>query len=244
MANESGISQKAHNDLVLSFLAVRRAIGALGFFLPLALLAYGLWVGKLLPSISSAYYTPMREVFVGALMAQAVFLWSYEGFRPDAGDLVTDKGTARVAAVAIALVALAPTSPDEKASDVPAKPVCTVLQCLLNRSGMDWSSLVHLVAAAVFFGALAVYCLVLFTKGAVDGAEKDASNRIYRLCGWIIIVSMGLLGLLFATGLDDRWRGLRPVFWLETIATFAFATSWMVKGDAMRPLVRGVAALR
>lgn len=239
MANESGISQKAHNDLVLSFLAVRRAIGALGFFLPLALLAYGLWVGKLLPSISSAYYTPMREVFVGALMAQAVFLWSYEGFRPDAGDLVTDKGTARVAAVAIALVALAPTCKD--GCVLPAGSTCTLLQCVLKPS---LSSLVHLVAAAVFFGALAVYCLVLFTKGTVDGPEKRASNRIYRICGWTILVSIGLVGVLFATGWDTRLEGWRPVFWLETAATFAFATSWMVKGDALRPLVRGVAALR
>lgn len=241
MANESGISQKAHNDLVLSFLAVRRAIGSLGFFLPLALLAYGLIRGDLLPSISSAYYSPMREVFVGTLIAQAVFLWSYEGFRPDAGDWVTDKGTARVAAVAIALVALAPTGPDEKPLEAPVDPVCTLLQCVL---GPGASSLVHLGAAAVFFGALAVYCLVLFTKGTVDGAEKDASNRIYRVCGWIIIASIGLIGLLFATGLDNRLDALHPVFWLETVATFAFATSWMVKGDALRPLVRGVAALR
>lgn len=244
MADESGISQKAHNDLVLSFLAVRRAIGALGFFLPIALLAYGLYDGELMTSISAAYHSPMREVFVGTLIAQAVFLWSYEGFRPDAGDWITDKGTARVAAVAVALVALVPSSPDEKASDVPADPLCTVLECLLNQGERDWSSLVHLGAAAVFFGALAVYCLVLFTKGAVDGPEKDASNRIYRLCGWTIIASIGLVGVLFATGLDDSLKPLRPIFWLETIATFAFATSWMVKGDAMQPLVRGVAALR
>ncbi|VDS07351.1 hypothetical protein PARHAE_00527 [Paracoccus haematequi] len=244
MADESGISQKAHNDLVLSFLAVRRAIGALGFFLPVALLAYGMWKGDLLTSISAAYHSPMREVFVGTLIAQAVFLWSYEGFRPNAGDLVTDKGTARVAAVAVALVALVPTSPDDKAPEMPVDPLCTLLECLLNQGERDWSSLVHLGAAAVFFGALAVYCLVLFTKGAVDGPEKHASNRIYRLCGWTIIASIGLVGVLFATGLDDRLEALRPVFWLETIATFAFATSWMVKGDALRPLVRGVAALR
>lgn len=244
MADDRGMSQKAHNDLVLSFLAVRRAIGALGFFLPLALLAYGLLDGRLLTSISAAYYSPMRDIFVGTLIAQAVFLWSYEGFRPDAGDRITDKGTARVAAVAIALVALVPTSPDEKAPEIPDDPLCTVLECLLNQGERDWSSLVHLGAAAVFFAALAVYCLVLFTKGAVDGAEKDASNRIYRLCGWTIIASIGLVGLLFVTGLDDRLAALRPVFWLETAATFAFATSWMVKGDALRPLVRGVAALR
>ena len=241
MADERGIWQKSHNDLVLSFLAVRRAIGALGFFLPLALLAYGLSTGDLLPSISSAYYSPMREVFVGCLMAQAVFLWSYEGFRPDAGDLVSDKATARVAAVAIALVALAPTHPGDKAGEAPAGLSCTLLQCLL---GPDVSSTVHLASAAVFFGALAVYCLVLFTKGAVDGVEKDASNRIYRVCGWTILGVIGVLGVLFATGLDDRLSWWRPVFWLETVATLAFATSWMVKGDALRPLVRGVAAMR
>lgn len=241
MRDRRGMSQKAHNDLVLSFLAVRRAIGGLGFFLPLALLGYGLLTGNPLPSISSAYYSPMREIFVGTLIAQAVFLWSYEGFRPDADDLITDKGTARVAAIAVALVALVPTAPGQA---LPEGQACTLLQCLADGLAPGLSSAIHLGAAAVFFGALAVYCLVLFTKGRVDGPEKDASNRIYRLCGWTIIASMGLIGLIAATGLGDRLAGLRPVFWLETVATFAFATSWMVKGDAMRPLVRGVAALR
>ena len=240
MADRHGISQKAHNELVLSFLAVRRAIGALGFFLPLALLAYGLGRGEMLSSLSASYYSPMREVFVGTLIAQAVFLWSYEGFRPDAGDLISDKMTARVAAVAIALVALVPTCPGGGICEVPPE-TCTLLQCALKPPLSAW---VHLVAAAVFFGALAVYCLVLFTKGVVDGPEKEASNRIYRICGWTIIVSIGLVGLLFAAGLDDPVQGLNPVFWLETVATFAFATSWMVKGDALRPLVQTVAAMR
>ena len=69
-------------------------------------------------------------------------------------------------------------------------------------------------------------CLVLFVRGTVDGPEKAASNRIYRICGWTIIVSIGLIGLLFATGLDDTLARLRPVFWLETAATSPLATSW------------------
>ena len=104
MTRDNGISQKIHNELVLSFLAVRRAIGGLGFFLPVALLAYGVLGGGLLPSLSAAYYSPMREVFVGTLIAQAVFLWSYEGFRPDRGDILSDTATARVAAAAVARV--------------------------------------------------------------------------------------------------------------------------------------------
>ena len=55
MDDDGGV-QKVRNELVLSFLAVRRAIGALGFFLPLALIAYAmLWPEPLRTSIS-AYY--------------------------------------------------------------------------------------------------------------------------------------------------------------------------------------------
>lgn len=242
MTDDRGIRQKAQNDLVLSFLAVRRAIGALGFFLPLILLAYGLWAPEgVLRSMSVAHYTPMRDVFVGTLCAQAVFLWAYEGFRPNAGEIISDKATARVAAISAALIALVPTSPDgitapDYGFDLARD--CTLLQCWL---GVELADRAHLVAAAVYFAALAVYCLVLFRRGEVDSAEKRASNRIHAICGWLIVVSIGAIGVLFATGWDAWLLPLRPVFWLEFVATFAFATSWMVKGDALRPLVRGMA---
>lgn len=244
MSDVSGASQKAHNDLVLSFLAVRRAIGGLGYFLPVALLIHGLFApGGISGSLSLSYYTPMREIFVGTLCAQAVFLWSYEGFRPGKGEAISDKLTARVASVAVLLVALCPTSLTDKAPDpmasgqvaAAAAGDCTLLQCVL---GEGLASILHVIAAGVFFAALAVYCLVLFVRGKVDGPEKAASNRIYRICGWTIVVSIGLIGLLFLTELDEALAGLRPVFWLEGVATFAFATSWSVKGDALRPLVR------
>lgn len=245
MKDDRGIRQKAENDLVLSFLAVRRAIGVLGFFLPLALLAYGLLSADgIMRSMSVAHYTPMRDLFVGTLCAQAVFLWSYEGFRPNQGEIISDRATARVAAIAAALIALAPTSPEgitPPGYGFDPSRDCTLLQCHL---GVDLADRVHLVAAAIYFAALAVYCLVLFRRGEVDSAEKRASNRIYAVCGWLIVVSIGAIGVLFATGWDAALVALRPVFWLEVVATFAFATSWMVKGDAMRPLVRGVARAR
>lgn len=246
MKDPQGIVQKAENDLVLSFLSVRRAIGALGFFLPTALLIYGLFSADgILRSISAAYYSPMREIFVGSLIAQAVFLWSYEGFRRNAGEIVSDKVTARLAAISAALIALAPTSPKDllPPTAAPFDPAqdCTLLQCSL---GVALTDKLHLVAAAVYFTALAVYCLVLFRRGRVDSDEKLASNRIYRFCGWTIVVTIGLVGVLFLTGLDETLAILRPIFWLELIATFAFATGWMVKGDALRPLVRTIAASR
>ncbi|MGR3556784.1 MAG: hypothetical protein ACU0BZ_14790 [Paracoccus sp. (in: a-proteobacteria)] len=242
MGDKQGIIQKAENDLVLSFLAVRRAIGLLGFFLPVVLILWGLAApAGLFRSISAAYYSPMREIFVGTLIAQAVFLWSYEGYRPRGSEIVSDKATARVAAISAALIALAPTSPQGLGIAPDSLPDCTLLQC---RLGVGLTGGIHLVAAALYFAALAVTCLVLFRRGAADSMEKRASNRIYLICGWLIVIGIGLIGVLFATGWDARLAALRPVFWLETLATFAFATSWLVKGDALRPLVRGVAALR
>lgn len=236
--------QMAQNDLVLSFLSVRRAIGALGFFLPVALALFGIASGRLLESMSAYFYSPMREVFVGALCAQAVFLWSYEGYRePDR--LITDKLVARIASVAAALVALAPTSPPTTLASgspdaIAATQGCTLLQCLLTN---DPTSVLHAVAVVVFFGALAVYCLVLFQRGQDDNGERHAAYMIYRLCGWTIIASIASIGLMMLTGLDDTLAGLRPVFWLELLACFAFATSWAIKGRAMRPVLRAMAAM-
>lgn len=242
MSDDQGIIQKAGNDLVLSFLSIRRAIGLLGFFLPLALLVWGVFAPDgIFRSISAAYYSPMREVFVGTLIAQAVFLWSYEGYRPRGAEIISDKGTARVAAVAAALIALAPTDPQGLGLAVVFDPAqdCTLLQCGL---GVARTGTLHLIAATAYFGALAVYCLVLFRRGARDNVEKRASNHIYRICGWLIVASIAAIGAMFATGWDMRLASLRPIFWLEVVATFAFATSWLVKGDALRPLVRGVVA--
>lgn len=232
---ESGAQQKTHNDLVLSFLSVRRAIGVLGYFLPLVLAAYGLLTGGILPSMSAYFYSPMREVFVGTLCAQAVFLWSYEGYR-EPGRMLTDRFVARIAAIAAALIALAPTSPQAKADPATALDYpCTLLQCILHDGP---SSVLHILAVVTFFGALTVYCFVLFMRGGDDTPRKRAARRIYRLCGWLIVISIAAIGLLSLTGLGDTLAALHPVFWLELVACFAFATSWLVKGDALIPVVR------
>ena len=229
-----GRVERAENDLVLSFLRVRRAIGLLGYFLPPALLAYSLiWGDGLLPSISAYYYSPMREVFVGTLSAIAVFLWSYEGYRPRPGEWLSDLMAGRAASLGALAVALIPTAPGQPVA-------CTLSQCVL---GFSAASTLHWLGAALFFGALALFCLVLFVRGAHPDPEKTASNRIYRACGWIILAALALIGLILLSPepVKTQLTPLRPVFWLETIATFAFATSWMVKGDAMKPVVRALA---
>lgn len=229
-----GRMERSDNDLVLSFLRVRRAIGILGYFLPTALLIYSfVFRHPLLPSISAYYYSPMREIVVGTLCATAVFLWSYEGYRPRPGEWLSDLAAARAASLGALGVALVPTAPGQPVT-------CTLSQCVL---GFPLAGVLHWLGAGLFFGALALFCLVLFVRGAHPDAEKAASNSIYRACGWIILAAIGLIALigLSPPAVRAQLMPLRPVFWLESIATFAFATSWMVKGDAMQPMVRAIA---
>lgn len=229
--------KKARNDLVLSFLAVRRAIGCLGFVMPLTLIIYGLAsTSGLQNSISAYYYTPMREIFVGIFCAQAVFLWSYEGYRPETPGIITDRNVARVAALGSLGVALAPMARKENLLESAGQlPGCTLTQCLL---GSQVTSVIHYVSAIIFLSALAVFSLVLFVKGGSDTAEKRARQHIYRICGWVIVGTMVMIALLVLSGLDDIFVTLKPVFWLEAIASFAFAVSWSVKGRSLQLLVR------
>ncbi|MDT8911817.1 DUF998 domain-containing protein [Amycolatopsis sp. PS_44_ISF1] len=200
------------NALVRSYLFLRRGIGVLGFALPILMIAGKevLQGGGLLGSLSGYYYSDMRNVFVGILCAMGVFLISYRGYGR------VDDVAADIAAVAGIGVALFPTSP--------ASPTGTE-----HAIGVA-----HLVFAAVFFLTLAFFCLFLFTKsdGAVLTPRKKARNALYRACGVVMLVSLALIvvvGFFF----DDATASLHPTVWLESLAIFAFALAWLVKGETL-----------
>lgn len=93
-------------NLVVDYLTLRRAVGLLGLALPLLLLA----IAGPQESLSAYYHSPARllgvvsarDVFVVVLALVAALLAVYRGY--DRGDRVC----ARVAAAALALVALVP----------------------------------------------------------------------------------------------------------------------------------------
>lgn len=195
----------------MSVLGVRRAIGIIGIALPFVL-ALGAWlidgVG-LQSSISAYYYTVMRNVFVGSLCAQGVFLVSYRYRRQDAV-------VSTLAGILIIAVALLPTSPADPTPE----------QATLG--------LVHLLCAGGFYLLLAYFCLVLFTRtgpGGVPTTRKLARNRVYRICGVGVLIGVagaGLAGL--AGGQLDQWHA---VFWFEALAGVAFGTAWLIKGETL-----------
>lgn len=217
---------------VISYLALRKAVGVIGIVLPIALFVGRLFVDWvcvmhfgcvepsdkvfILSSISAYYWSSVGGVLVGSLCAIGVFLLSYRGkIREDdiAGDL------ACVFAVGVALF---PTTADGSERTV--------------------IGILHYLFAAGLFGTLAYFCLVLFQKDDIGPTDdlKPVRNNVYYACGLIIvgcIVAIGVIALLAKIGypLPDY---LTPVFWLEAIAIWFFGWSWFVKGKGLGILRR------
>lgn len=206
---------KNENALVFSYLVLRKAIGYLGTLLPV-LLAIGavlLFRTGLQSSVSSYYYTGMRDVFVGTLFAIGFFLFSYKGYgRPD--NLAGNVGW--VSAVGAALF---PTAPDEAES-------------------LGFSGIAHFVFAAVFLLTLIYFSLFLFTKTDPDKPptrRKLQRNMVYKVSGYVMSLCIVLIVVYFL--LPDQTAAplerLHPVFWLEAVAVVAFGISWLTKGEAI-----------
>lgn len=197
---------------VISVLGVRRAIGIIGIALPFVLAIGALLIAGvgLQGSISAYYYTVMRDVFVGSLCAQGVFLVAYQYRRHDA----VISTAAGVLVIAVALLPTAPAGPS------PTQAVIGVL---------------HLLCAGGFYLLLAYFCFFLFTRTHTDGTpptpRKILRNRVYRICGAGVLVGVAGAGL---GGLGGGSAGLwQPVFWFETLAGIAFGTAWLIKGETL-----------
>jgi hypothetical protein len=207
--------QRSSQDLVFSYLQLRKAVGIIGCALPFVLV-----IGKILlqgcgiqPSISAYYYTDMRGVFVGSLCAIGMFLMSCKGYDP------RDQ-RAGVAACAFAIgVALFPTTP---LTDATPQEV--------------WIGGVHLTFAALLFLTLAYFSLFLFTEtnpSRTPTAQKLRRNKVYRTCGGIILACILLMFVLKLTSLENALKSLEPVFWLESTAVTSFGFSWLTNGETI-----------
>ncbi|MBN1952808.1 MAG: hypothetical protein JW801_16515 [Bacteroidales bacterium] len=200
------------SDYAISYLKMRKAIGFLGLALPLILIAGSFVPGgikTIQPSISEYYDTYMRDIFVGILCAVALFLFSYRGFN------VMDNAAANFAAFFALGVAFFPTSSEK-----------------------EFVHYIHLISAALFFITLSLISIFLFTlttKGGKAAGNKLIRNRIYRSCGYIMFGSI-LIMFVYVMFLEEhlvQLENYKPIFVLESIALFAFGTSWLIKGRTL-----------
>ena len=193
-------------SMVISYLALRRAVGILGVAFPFILVIGYLIAGGhgIRYSISSYYHTPVGDIFVGVLCAVALFLFSYTGY--DKRDNITGD----LAGIFALGVAFFPTAD-------------------------DLAGIIHLISASLFFLLLAYYSIFLFTKGSDHPTPaKKKRNRLYRICGYVIVACI-LLALLYSIlpTLQSSLSNLRPIFWLETVMLWAFGLSWLTKGKVL-----------
>ncbi len=195
------------DNVIVSYVTLRRVVGVLGMGLPLVVALWGFALRSppsLQDSISAYYDLRTRDAFVGILFTIAWFLLTYRGHERK------DDVAGNFACVFALGVALFPTSgtPGEKA--------------------------VHFTAATGLFLVLAYFSLFLFTKsGPTQTPQKVVRNRLYRTCGWIMLACIALIALYNAFGKGTPIATWKPVFWLESLALWAFGISWLVKGETI-----------
>lgn len=194
-----------------SYLALRKAVGWIGILLPFCLITGMLLIFKgeiIQKSISLYYYTGMRDFFVGAICAIALFLLFYKGY-----DRVDNRAGNLAGFFAIG-IALFPTT---------------------ESGPLNWVGIVHLICASAFFIIIAGFSLFLFTrKGSLPTARKLKRNKIYIACGLIIITCL-LSIMVFFIFIEKNKPDSSYVFWAETLALIAFGISWLTKGGTLYP---------
>jgi hypothetical protein len=190
------------NELVISYLLLRTIVGWIGMLLPFVLLIGNAAMSASRPdSMSGYYYTPMRNIFVGALCALGVFLIAYDGYDG------MDKWITNVAGFCAIGVAFCPTKPSGHMS---------ATQSLVG----DF----HVVFAVCTFTALGLMALQ-FAKGQQPRIETAA----YHVCGVVIFgcVLLAVASNFLPSPVNANWPVL---FILEATAVVAFGVSWFVKG--------------
>ena len=208
-------------SLVISYLTLRRLIGYVGIIVPFVV-RFGArwWQG--IPSnesISAYYYTDMRDVFTGTLVVIGALLLCYRG--PGRRDNIVTN----IAGLASVGIALLPMDPAYHSVITTQFPEMLSNKCYINHGPLGY----HVYAVSTFFilASYLVYFRFPLPSSPVITKQKPQRNRIYRICGVVMVVS-----LLAIVGLKLNEKK-NSIFWPETTAVVAFGVAWLTKGQAI-----------
>lgn len=200
----------------------RRALGILGMLLPLLDVGFGYFFCKyvmkleieplLFDSISASHYASSSLLFEGTVFAVGCFLICYRGYD------VVDYWITTLAGIMALILTLFPTS-------------VSFYPNAFNFCGIDSSitKWIHNISAITFFFCLAFMEIFQFTKTSGNITdEKKKRNRLYRICGIIMLAAIfvgGALSFLFKLPYTT-YIG-------EGIGLEAFGIAWLVKGETL-----------
>ena len=117
IASKNGTASNGgmHENMVLSHLTMRRALGIMGLLLPilLAVLSGPFEDDGMRPTISDYYHSQhpiLRGLFVGIIFATGVFLICYKGYARKGGERLEDNAITTVAGSFALGIALFPAN--------------------------------------------------------------------------------------------------------------------------------------
>jgi hypothetical protein len=199
----------APDSLIISYLTLRKIVGMLGILL-VPILVIGSFIfdhtSYIQISVSAYYHTSMRNELVGIVCGLSLFLLSYNGYT------LQDSIASKLAGVFALGIAFFPTS--------------------LTSDKTDIFSKLHYITSGIFFAILSYMSIFLFTKSAGNMTpEKKKRNRIYRVCGIIMMVSVIGIPVDSIPAIHDHIIFLKPTLILETLALVSFGFSWLTKGE-------------
>jgi hypothetical protein len=187
-------------------------VGWIGLALPFTLMLgnYLLFDGVfVLPTISEYYYSPMRDVFVGALVAIALFMSFYSGVGK------WDRIVGILAGIFALGVAFFPTPP---------------------AGNTDFTGKLHGVFAISLFMLLAAISIFRFPLKRQHQSRK-ITDRIQVVCGLIMLgCVIAVAGYYYARGFTKSDGCF--VFIAESIALMAFGLSWYTEGLDLKDELR------
>lgn len=202
------------SDLVVSFLTLRQMIGWIALLMPwvVRIGAQGMQHLDMQASVSAYYYTDMRDVFVSTLVLVGILMTCNRTKRPTDNAVSIAAG---IAAMGVGLVRPNPINANIEHIQTCPQDLNCMFPFLRN---------VHGVFAAVLFTLLFVMVTFLFPRGTPALADRELRlrNIVYRVCGAIMLVCFVAIGI-----------SRESYFLPEAVAIFAFATAWLVKGQAV-----------
>ena len=175
--------------------------------------------------MSHYYYTPANVFFVGILFSFGLVLISYTGYKEKPGTKkLSDDQLTTLAGICALITVIVPTSCCDSGD--------TTINCtrdfLFGHTDKIYNGL-HLISAGLFIVILGWMCVKKFTLG-----DNEKLNKLYRICGYIVWSSVGLIALIIAldklTQLDFDKLLPNYVFVLEAVALYSFAIAWLLKG--------------
>ena len=201
---------------VRMYLRIRNLCGLLGILLPwIALFAAAITPHESKEwwwSISATYHlSPVA--LVGVLVPACIVMMSYIGYNWVDNLVTTLNGIAGLGIV------LFPC----KVNWIPDGTPVGFFQLPI-----ELSSRIHTVCAILFFLFAAINTLCLFTRhGSVMTEKKQLRNRIYRICGWGMLILLALLIALCLIFGTPNWF----VMIIEILLLHLFGFAWVVKGE-------------